>query len=414
MSVGVLKTSDSRLLTVLAAHVVFPLRGVWSARIEVDADESAPVVPGKATLTLAADNDGAPATLLGTIREGDVRTFEGAATLILVGGAGALNTTELPAKTYQQAPLPVFALPLVEDAVSDAGEALAPTTAASLTGLTLPRWHRIAGTAAALLDRLAERLGVGWRLSDAGEVVMSAEAWPAADEDAAGLYVTGPDDGIQRTLEATVERTSIRPGTTVRGRRIEEAVYTLDAEGLSVVLRYGSGDGIGGLRGDMRAATRANVPALAYRELHAGVVRRQNLDGTLDIDCDDPTIGGVTSVPYKSGIVNSRLVIAEGQRVRVGFEDGDEARPFAIGLEPTGPLTGKGVARLDDTTTNGTLTFVGAPDGQGGILSISVTYTAPDGSTQTGAITSAGTPLTINLKGKIDLASTEVFIKGAV
>jgi hypothetical protein len=404
-----LETENGRQWTVLAGTIVFPLRGILTARLDIDADGEDPLPTGAASLLLAADGDGEPVELVGTIGADDARTFEGRAQALFVGGAGGLALERLPARTYQQAPLETEISTIVADAIEEAGEQF---EIVHVDG-SVPRWHRVGDrTAAQLLDRFSERFGVGWRMSDDGIVVVAPELWPEADTDDAALLIEGPDDAINRTLAGSVGRASLRPGTSIGGRRIEEVVYSLDERGMRVLLRYGPGTGPGGLRGDLEEQVRAGIPPLPYREHHAATVRRQNADGTLDLEADDAAIGGLPSVPYAPGIVGCRLVIAEGERVRLAFEGGDESKPYASAWDPiTG---GEGVARLNDTVRIGTLVLAPAGPTPGGpIVSIAVTY-SPIGSPVQTAVIAVGTPMTITLSGVISSASEEVFIRAPV
>lgn len=411
MSASILQTSDAREWTVLSGTIVFPLRGIRTARLEVDADEDNPLPPGPAVLFLAAENDGEPVELIGTILPDDVHTFEGRATVLLVAGEGKLNTAALPARTYQQAPLDVSALTIALDAIGEAGEFFDDDVNRIPSTFAASRWHRAGGaTAAQLLNRLAERFGVGWRVDDGGLVSIGAEGWPAADIAGAGLFVEGPEDAINRTLEGSVDRASLRPGTTLEdGRRIEEVIYSLDGQGIRVMLRWGPGVGAGGLRGDFDTQARRAIPPLAYREMHAATVRRQNDDGTLDLEGESEAIGGITSVPYRPGVVGCRLVIGEGERVRLGFEGGDEAQPYAVAWD-SDETANKGVARVDDPVDVGTIS-IAAVAGPGGIASFTVTYAPPIGAAVIVPVV-PGTPVQFPLSGIITRGSTEVFLRG--
>ncbi len=396
-----LETEGGRQWTVLSASPLFPLRGVFTVRLEVDADADDPLPPGPATLLIGSDNDAEPVELIGTIRPEDLSIFEGRAQALFVGGAGTLSTALLEARTYQQAPLETPITSIMVDAINDAGESFDDETA-GIGGISVARWHRVGGrTGAQLLDRLAERFGLGWRMADDGLVSIAAETWPEANVDDAGFLETGPEDAINRTLEGTVERASIRPGTTLGGRRIEEVAYTLDERGMRALLRFGSGEGPGGLRGDLEAQTRAAVPPLPYRELHGTTVRRQNQDGTLDVEADEPTIGGITGVPYVPGIVGCQLVIAEGERVRLGFEGGDETKPFATTWGSM--ASGAAVARKTDKVEF-TATFAIA--GQA-TLTITPSTGAP-------VVIAPGAPMQVTFQGEIIEGSDEVFIRKVV
>ena len=412
MSIATLQSGD-RELTVLSAGIVFPLRGAWSARLEVDADEDEPLEAGPARLVLTADNDGAPVDLDGTIVEVDTTTCEGRATAILVAGKASIASLQLEAKTYQQAPLDVPVASIATDAVTDAGEVFDDDVA--FVGIAVPRWHRVASTAAQVLDRLSQRFGVAWRMNDAGAVVFAIDEWLEADEDEAGLYLEGTENAQDRTIAGTVARASLRPGVVVRGRRIEEVHYLLDGTRLGVLLRWGEGTGAGGLRGDIEAATKRSMPLPAYSQVHAVTIRRQNADGTLDVEADDPSVGSVTSVEYYPGVVGCRLVISDGARALLAFLGGDETRPAICGFarfvqNPIAIENDYAVARVNDPVASGSFTFAAVSDGSGGIASITITYFPPFGAPQA-RVLSPLSPATINLSSVIQSGTPEVYLR---
>src|SRR4051812_35112985 len=114
-------------LGVLEARIHLPREGCWWADVAVDVDDPAAV---RGAATLAA---GEALTLRGTtVRAG---LHAGSVTLQLVGGAGGLHR-ELAPKAYQGVPL---RLPL-QDALSEVGEVLAPTSDASVLGVLLTKW----------------------------------------------------------------------------------------------------------------------------------------------------------------------------------------------------------------------------------------------------------------------------------
>lgn len=411
MSVGNLVQGE-REFTVLSGIVSFVLRGVWSVRVEVDADEDLPIAEGVTSLFIAADNEGDPIELRGTIESVDATTSEGRATAIIVGGKGTLGKTLLPARTYQQAPFPVPVASIAIDAVEDAGETFDNDVA--LVSKTVTRWHRIEMTAAATLDRLAQRTGFGWRMNDEGVVQFVMESWPDANEDEAGFFFEGPEEAHDRTISGSVKRASIRPGTIVRGRKVEEVHYLLDGDGLRVLMRWGDGVGTGGLRGDHEVATQRCMPPMAYYAIHECTVRRQNNDGTLDVEADDSRIGLLTSVPYYPGIVGCKLNVADGERAIMTFFNGDETKPAIVGftrldVDPAAQEQPKAAARANDPVNVGTLAFA-AVAGSGGIASIAVTYTPPVGANQLVTI-APGAPVSIDLTGVITEGSQEVFLR---
>jgi hypothetical protein len=419
MSIAVLEASTGPI-AVLSGHVRMPLRGLWLAFLELDVDAGEHVTIGPIELVIAGDDGQSVTRLRGTVLEDDVVADEGRARCIVRGGAGLLHAARLSQRDYLKSPFDVSVGLIVRDAVEDASELLADDAVELLSTIRVPRWHRAGGCSAVeVLDRLAELFAFTWRLDDDGAVrVRLLEEYPELDASVAEQVVrTGLDDAYSKTIEVAPPAAVIRPGQTVLGRRIDEVVYRIDSSSLRAELYYGIG---GGTASDVAATVRAAIPSLVYREIHDATVRRQNLDGSLDIEADDPRVGALSSVPYCPGIVGCRLVFAEGDRVRLAWQNGDETRPFAFAPEmlqkPTLPPEfapwGVGVARVGDRVTGGAMQFVATPDANGGIGAIVITYQSPLGTTTMGTLLPGGVPLVFDISGKIQTGSSEVFIRG--
>ena len=141
------------------------------------------------------------------------------------------------------------------------------------------------------------------------------------------------------------------------------------------------------------------------------IVRRQNADGTLDVEGIDPRVGKLSGVPYATGLVGCRLVFTEGATARLQWRGGDETQPLICLTEmlaKTEPW-GKAVARVGDSVVCGELTFT-AVAGPGGIATIALTYTPPGGDPAATTIT-PGVPAMVQLAGQIRTGSEEVFIQ---
>lgn len=86
------------------------------------------------------------------------------------------------------------------------------------------------------------------------------------------------------------------------------------------------------LRDELGAFVRNALARVAYLGVTPGTVRAQAGDGTLDVVLD---AGGplpeVSGVPVRHGLPGVTSVsVAAGTRVRVGFDDADPRRPFAV------------------------------------------------------------------------------------
>ena len=65
-----------------------------------------------------------------------------------------------------------------------------------------------------------------------------------------------------------------------------------------------------------------------YQQSHGATTVTQQADGTLDLICDDPRLGGLRFVPFRCGAPGRWLTIPDGSRVRVAFENGGRAAPI--------------------------------------------------------------------------------------
>jgi len=322
---------------ILGGQLNAPIRGPWIARIELDAD--APFPTGTATIVLARDGGGAPASYVGTITHAS--TWQGRAKAVVMGGAGRLLGELAPtirSRNYEPSPFPIKVSTIVEDIASDAGETLAAGVSDALGALIVPRWLRAAGTPATALDALARVLGLGWRTLADGTLWVGVETWPAAT-DVAGLYQQN-DDGGPGVIDAAQAASTLVPGTTVLGQQIREVVYQVaDAR---CELYYGPNP-----VELFTQAVQSNAIPLVYRETHAATVRSQNSDDTVDLEVDDQRIKQIAKVPLRVGLPGARVLVDEGLRVRLGFEDGDPSKPYATGIDAD-PTASAGVARVGD------------------------------------------------------------------
>ena len=68
-----------------------------------------------------------------------------------------------------------------------------------------------------------------------------------------------------------------------------------------------------------------------YSRLYPASVVKQNADGTLQLLADSPKIRGTghNNVRIRHGLPGVSVVVAQGARVRIGFENGSPSDPFA-------------------------------------------------------------------------------------
>lgn len=352
------------IVDILEGDIAMPARGPWLAHLIVDADtaESAVAPSGAVSIVMHAETGGPSAvTFAGTVRRGN--PWQGRCPLVVVGGAGGLRT-ELPSRDHLPGPTTVDALLVAQGIASACGEELDASVSDALTGLTLDRWVRLRMTAARALSVLADSLGLQWRVLSSGKLWIGRETWPTVGDAAVGLEIDeDADDGM---IVAAPDTAAIRPGTTVLGRRIERVTYRLEAGTRAELLFAITGE-----------ASEPLEP-IVYREAHGAKIIKQNDDGTLEIVADDPRLGGLSSVPIRSGIPGAKLTLdaakinAGTERVRLAFEGGSPSKPYAFGFDEDRLTDTYGVVRVGDagdagqlagTCAVGPVTFVYLPPG---------------------------------------------------
>lgn len=144
------------------------------------------------------------------------------------------------------------------------------------------------------------------------------------------------------------------------------------------------------------------VPTRFHR-LYPGRVVSQT-GNVVDVVLDDPTMV-VPPVVLRHGLPGWHVEVPAGTRVMVGFDNGDPSKPFAALWEPTTDATmnrhnggTRRVARVDDTTGNGSLTVAAVPVPLPvPTSSLVITYTPPSGAPT--VITVLGLPPGVTVVG---------------
>src|SRR4051812_48162304 len=86
------------------------------------------------------------------------------------------------------------------------------------------------------------------------------------------------------------------------------------------------------VKASLFALTGAADPRARYRGLYRGTVLSQTGD-VVDLKMDDAAIPGVSGVAIQVGLPGSRVSIAPGCRMLFAFENGDPAKPMALGWD---------------------------------------------------------------------------------
>lgn len=296
---------------VLSGSITRPLRGAWSADLEVDAD-AAPT----GTLTLS----GASLSLVGTVVTS--QSWNDRQRCRIVGGKGGMTRTLGPA-WFRATTLRT----VVQATLAAAGESLSPTSDASTLALPVAAWARLRSTAAASLETLLAVYAPAalWRVLPDGTIYVGPVTWPTVTSSA----VVQDNRGDEDVADLAGEDLSLDAGVTVSGRRVGLARHRIRPQGLrSEAWWYTATE-----RG-LAASVRSLVERIVGQRLdllaaYPATVVSQNADGTLELRPSSPKVPPVTKVPIRYGIPGITAKVATGARVWLEFTGGDASLPVA-------------------------------------------------------------------------------------
>ena len=379
---------------VLSARLALPLFGVGSLEAELDLDEDTAPPTGTVGLTFEDENGDVltyRVTILDVLAAGDVgRETAGRHRVFAVQGAGALRVVRNWSDYDQCAPRLIAADMLTGESL-DIGslDAYPP----------LRRWSPPASTGRAALTRLAELLGVAWRVLPDGGVTVAPDTWPPYGG-AVPLYTAEPD--AHGLCELALDVPDLRPGMTIPppsgvglARRVAEVVYTVTGFTfrVSVRLQALAAPGGGETRDAFRAAVQSVLPPSRLLVPHFATVVVQEGDGSLSLrlDGEAPPRLTLSGVPVYLGLPGRRVKVPGGTQVLVEFVGGSESTPIVRNFVMGSPLTEETIdggtvplAKRGDTVDCGFFTI-----GPGPIYALAPAPAGTPGAVQvTGTITS--------------------------
>ena len=353
--------SASRVWPVASGSLSLPRIGVWKARLalQVPDDGAAPEL-GPCTVELFSAEG--PALFVGHVKSASL--FPGGAELEAYV-VGAVLGDDAPARDHVQGDKPVTAATVIE-AIAEGAVQLAEGVSAELAELQIERWTTAAEARVIALHRVAHRLDLAWRVTRAGELWAGQEAWPSVE-----LPAVSERNDVDGVLVLDVEGAPFEPGIEFGGLKVERVVYDL-ASGSARVEYQAEGDVI-------------DAPDVGvYGEHLQARVVAQNADDTLDLEVFDVRIAGVRQVRLDAGIPGARLLLSAGTLVRLAWRGEDPRSPYAYAIAQV-PGAARGVARVGDTGSGGSLSAT-APPGGGPVTFV---YTPPGGAPLGGSPTVA-------------------------
>jgi hypothetical protein len=310
-------------LRLLSCKIRMPRVGAWHLNFEADVTDDGALEAlaagddGKVRITL--EHEGV--SFVGTLVRGDQKraVYQGRA----VAGKGGLSTT-LPARSYTSA-LGVKVQQVVSDILREAGEALSDTVEDSVLERRVSRWTRTQGVASHALLKVADAVGMTWRVLRDGTIWIGAATYPEAEVEHMTLDEDWSDGAI---LVATNDQGGpgpllLEPGTTFHGQKLELVEHALSGSGFRTTARNTT---LGTALDKFLEGIRRDVD---YSRGYAAKVTAQNADGTLQIKPDDPKVagGGLDNVPIRLGVPGT-VRVPNGSRCTFQFESGDPSKPY--------------------------------------------------------------------------------------
>lgn len=310
-------------LRLLTCKIRMPRVGAWHLNFEADVTDDGALEAlaagddGKVRITL--EHEGV--SFVGTMVRGDQKraVYQGRA----VAGSGGLSAT-IPARSYGS-PLGVTVKQIVTDILRECGESLSETVEDTVLERRVSRWTRTQGVASHALLKVADAVGMTWRVLRDGTIWMGAASYPAADVEHMTLDEDWSDGAI---LVATNDQGGpgpllLEPGTTFHGQKLELVEHMLSGSGFRTTARNTT---LGTALDKFLEGIRRDVD---YSRGYAAKVTAQNADGTLQIKPDDPKVagGGLDNVPIRLGVPGT-VQVPNGSRCTFQFESGDPSKPY--------------------------------------------------------------------------------------
>jgi len=308
----VLKLKDTSAAEVAAT---FPRRGAWSAQVDIAGPIS--LKAGDHT-QLVIDSLSAACTVVSV--DGSI---VGHTKARVVGGAGGMAGT-IKAQNYGNGP---SLRTVLVDMLVQKGERLSTTSDPTVLLARLRTWQTFSDIPLGeQVTRLLEAQGAAWRFADDGSVVVTKDSTPAATQLPSDATVEGSSPAGSVSYRVPALDRVPRPGTTLNGQAVNEV--TIDAN---------AGTTLVSLHQQQLSDLFAYMKRLDVRltGLYPGAVTKQNDDGSLDVNPDDPRIKGtgLQRLNVKFGVPNAAITVSPGCRVYVAYDANDPNRPFVAGFE---------------------------------------------------------------------------------
>ncbi len=308
-------------LPLIKAHIIEPGSGIWTARVELDAEEDEPSDGDSVTITIG------DVSFVGTVDSGKI--YQGRWIALIRAGANKLSEV-VPARYYHQG----SSKNIIDDIIGPLGEKLSPLSDPSAFSRLMERWSRVEGEAGNALSRIVAALGLSWVMERDGTIRIfnpTSVSFASYVHEFTELH---RDPTTKTVIVSPGEEPDITPFMRVGDDNIFAVETIYELKSLRQILSIDkSGQKRQAASKMVEAMRRANKTAILYSQAYHGkIVKQDSASGELDVFPDDDRLkgtGGFTRVPMRHGIPGLTVKVKPGESINLMFENGDPAKPIA-------------------------------------------------------------------------------------
>jgi hypothetical protein len=245
-------------------------------------------------------------------------TFCGRTTAFLVGGKGGLSKVVTAQHFNDSSPKTI-----ITEILREAGETV--DASSYFPGTQFGNWQRRQGKASHALQAVADKCGLVWRSTDAGNIWIGIDSYAPVTTDVVVIDEDWDTGTLTIAADSFSELAKIVPGCAFEGHKIEQVTHIVTPGSIRTVASVDSLEG--SLNSFLSAIRAASASYGAYR----CKVIAQNQDGTLQLKPEDETIAGrgLDKVPIREGAPGWKTKVSGGAIVSVAFDGGQWDRPYA-------------------------------------------------------------------------------------
>lgn len=361
-------------VSVIGGSVSMPKVGVWTADLVIDQIDGSGFGDGT-QVTISADGGVSLSGVVAPARTGD---FLDAVHVRVLGGAGGMAKPSTARSFVQPG---AFVRDILSSISSDSGETLDSTIDSKFTGSNLTAWATMSKSCSWNLRALLQFVAptYSWRITSAGNLWMGVETWPAAS---GGFDIIGqnPSDG---TYTLGCDSPFFSPGSSLANvGNVATVEHKIEKNQVRSVVSIDLPEGDRGIMASIARLVQANTAGIDYYAFYRARVNSQSGDGkTLDVTPDDARLSGFQRVALRHGLPATKVQVAPGGFVLIGFMGGDPRLPFVHSWEggetllsaELGSGTDNVLTKADMTALITSITTMASTGNSGGPLS----FTAP-------------------------------------